>query len=601
MRLRTRLILGILLATLLPLLLLGLAATQHATRTVIDRAVALHVQKTANISTFVNTYMGAQVKSLSLMMRTFSVATLGEKEQVGFQRLVYNQMDEVNIVSLLGPAGMDVAPSQLHRTESPVEPPPGHDAISDARFSAFRQHVPLAQALEKGVAVGRPYLPPDTPFPVVPIALAAPPPGEPVVLAVELSLRNVVAQMENQISEDMEVALLDQDGAIIATRGQNLLRRDVFELVLGGTPVGDLQYELEDGTRVLAAFTHIPSTGWLSVAAEPYASVARSGRDIQRRTAYFGVVAAVLAVAIGWIFASRIHRPVAELREASVAVGDGRLGFQVQPDRIRELGDLGRAFNGMSTHLKMNRDEIDKQRAEIESFNAELQARVEERTRELKEAQARLVESGKLAAVAELGAGLAHELNNPLAGVLGIAQILRSTGDSQPLLLSLEAQAQRCADILRSLQGLTTDDGARQDREPVDLDPLMAEVVSLTRGAFQQRSIQIQYTRSREPLRVRATGPKVAQALTQLLTSLRALVPEGGQLKIHGLGRTGEVEFQFQLDPVPPLPSAAGRDGWLASGMSLWVARGILAEHGGCLHEPEPGNPGTYRLVLPEA
>ena len=603
MRLRTRLILGILVATLLPLLLLGLAATQHATRTVIQRVVELHVQKTTNVSTFVNTYMAAQVKGLALVMSAFPVGALKDKEKVGFERLVYNQFDDVNIVALLDAGGVDLAPSQFTHADRNETPATGHEAVTEARFIAFRSRIPIQDALATGAGIGLPYTPPDATAPVVPIAVARPG-AEIVLLAVEISLRNVVQQLENQATGNLEVALLDTHGEVIAARGGQLLRPGVFDYFLGGAPEGDLRYELADGTRVLAAFTLVPSTGWLAVAAEPYEAAVSPGRDIRNRTAYFGVVAAALAVVLGMFFSARIHAPVEALRDAALTVGRGELGVQVMPDRIRELGDLGRAFNEMSLRLRLNRDEIEAQRREIENFNQELQARVDARTRELREAQAHLVESGKLAAVAELGAGLAHELNNPLAGVLGVAQVLKSTqkeGPSLALFSSLEAQALRCAEILKRLQGLTLAKATQSELDAVDLEQVMAEVVTLTRAAFQQRSVVVEHIRASAPLNVRADRAQLEGALTQLITSLRALVPDGGRLGVSGHRAPGEVRYAFTLSPEAPPPSLAGKDDWFASGMSLWVARRILAEHGGRLSEPEPDAPGCYHLVLPEA
>src|SRR5207237_4013562 len=92
-------------------------------------------------------------------------------------------------------------------------------------------------------------------------------------------------------------------------------------------------------------------------------------------------------------------------RGASALTGR-ELGHRVgDAGRGDELGDLARAFNAMA--------------AEIERWNRELAERVEEKTREAREAQDLLLRAQKLAAVGQLGAGVAHEVNSPIAGLVG--------------------------------------------------------------------------------------------------------------------------------------------------------------------------------------
>src|SRR5207253_7932873 len=121
-------------------------------------------------------------------------------------------------------------------------------------------------------------------------------------------------------------------------------------------------------------------------------------------------------------------------RELGHRVGDAGRGD--------ELGDLARAFNAMA--------------AEIERWNRELAQRVEEKTREAREAQDLLLRAQKLAAVGQLGAGVAHEVNNPLAGLLGQVQLLlmQEPADSgrRKKLETIETEAKRIREIVQRLQ-----------------------------------------------------------------------------------------------------------------------------------------------------
>ena len=601
MRLRTLLILGSAAAALPPLLLLGYAATEVATRAITDSVVDLHAQQADNLASYADTWFTGRAHAVALLREAFPIEDLSHEGQVGFERLVYNQLPEVNVVSLVNSQGADVAPSQMVRPGAPV--PPGHQEVSEERFTTFRARLPLGSLDDGQIVIGQPYLPPDGLHPVAPVVFAGIGEGAPV-LAVELSLEPLVRRMALLSSEGTEVAMLDAGGQPFARSGDRLVAPEHFQWFLDGIPSAELKYELDDGEEVLASFARVDSTSWLAVVAEPYAHATAPGRNIRWRAIWFGLVAMALASALGLHFSRKIHRPVVQLRDAARAVGEGSLGRQVAPDTIGELGDLGHAFNTMSQQLARDASRISEQRSEIEAFNRELQQRVEDRTRQLREAQDQLVESGRMAAVAELGAGLAHELNNPLAGILGLTQLLASKREGTPdaaLLASIEEQTRRCTVIVASLLAFTREGVDRGGLNEVDLDLILVDVMTLVRPAYELRDLELRHRAAGCPLTVRADRATMGQALAQLLTSLRALLAPGGVLSVHAREDGTEIEVELRISGVKPAKDDAQRDDWFASGMSLWVARRILAEHGGRLKEPDGPASSTYLLTLPKA
>lgn len=609
MRLRTRLVLLVAAAALGPLGLLGVGATSVASRQLADTITDMQGRTADGLALYADTWLSLQLRLLSQQTRAFRLGTLDDATLFSFLRLVYNQVPEVHVASLLTGDGVDRVPSVLRGVEDAE--PADRAPVSRARFTHFRGRAAeiLAFAQPEEPLPGRPYLAPGTGTPAMPVLLKSPD-GADLVLAVELGLEPIAEEFRRQGDESRDVVLLDPRGAVLIEGEAGLVDSGVFRPFTSGVRASDIRYETAGGVEVLASCSPVGRAGWTVVVAEPLEkTTAAAVSQIRARTGYMAGVATVLAVVLGALLARDISRPVAALREGALAVAEGKLGREIRAPADGELAELMAAFNFMSARLERNLQEIDAKNQEIEAWNRELQARVDARTRELEEAQERLVRSARLAAAGEMGAGLAHELNNPLAGILGLTQVLlaRADGASRAMLASIEEQALRCKEIvahlLRFTQGDSTGGGLdHPPRDVIDLGEVLDEVLALVRSPFRQRGVTVEHRRE-GPLLVRGDRGQLASALTQLLASLRAASGRSGALTLTGSRAQGQVELRFELraDEV-----AGRRDDWMASGLGFWAAQQTLAAHGGQLHVPsgEPVGPGgeiVWRMVLPEA
>ncbi|RME29399.1 MAG: sensor histidine kinase [Deltaproteobacteria bacterium] len=616
MRLRTRFVLLIALAALGPVGLVGFVANHVSSRLVRAKVDEVQTRTVQALARFTDSWVDLQLRLLARQVVTFPLGELSDEERVGLLKLVYSQTPGAHIVSLVDEQGVDLSPS-VYRQPQGVELPAGdRDVVTPERFAEFRRHFDGDRlATPPGrVSFGTPYTPPgrDLPVAVVVARLAG---G--AALGMELDLAPLDERFRVPEGTAERLVLVDQDGQPICGDPRYLVP-EVLRALPAGVLADEITYTTPDGVDVLAASATVPGTGWRVVVTEPLRSVLDPVREIAWQTAYVAGVAALLSVVLGSLIGREITVPVLELRDAALAVAEGDFGRRVQgPQGGGELTELAHAFNFMSRRLRLDRDEIAAKNAEIEAFNRELQDRVEERTRQLREAQDQLVRSARLAAVGEMGAGLAHELNNPLTGILGLAQLLLARAPDGPdaeLLRSIEEEARRCTRILRQLEDISGGDTEEVPVDPssrpvVDLAGVVDEVLGLVRVSFQGRGVSLS---SQLPagLEVRGDRSALGQAFAQLLATLRSAASPGSALEVRGEVRGDRVVVALRLSGER---LRVGQDDWMASGMAFWAARRTLAAHGGELiedpsgggergaAEPGGGEQATWLVSLPRA
>lgn len=588
MRLRPRLILLFGLTTLLPLLVTGWLTASLTRQASVDQAREVHARQAQTLALLAGTWRSDAVRALELSLSTWDVDQLSDAELSGLQRVVYRQLDAVNIVATVGTGDTLRVPATSLSGELGEELA-RHQQVDSARLARFLERIPRAGPGE--LVVGPAYDPGDGRAWVVPVAVASE--SGDSVLGVELSLQELQDNFQDQAPEGGAAVLLGQGQEVLAGSGQSLLPVDASAW-FGGALSGDLDYEDSTERPVLGSFQGIAETSWSVLVAVPRSQVTQTGDRIADRLTYIYLLAVVLVAATAWVSAKQIAQPVLTLKGAAERIGSGALGAQVALEGRDEIAELAASFNRMSEDLKQQAQTIQDKNAEIEGFNLELQARVAERTRELQESQARLVQSSRMAAVAQLGAGLAHELNNPIAGILGLAQVAQVQAEGrEELLQAIEGEALRCRDILSSLQRFAGA-GSAASMQRIVIWSLVQEVLALLRSGMEEAQVQVDLGVPVEG-EVRGDAALLGQAITQLLRSLRANLAPGGRIAVEGVQRLGELGLELTLQG----PARPSDDDWLASGMGFWVAQQVVHEHGGRLEEPRPGT-RVWTLWLPE-
>ncbi len=253
-----------------------------------------------------------------------------------------------------------------------------------------------------------------------------------------------------------------------------------------------------------------------------------------------------------------------------------------------------------------------------ETFN-NMMAVLERRVEEQEELQRQLYSSSKLAAIGELAAGVAHEINNPLTGILGSALLMKSR-DLNPEAMRqrlevIESETLRARDIVRHLLDFAHQ-GGKLDTEPVSVRELIEHTLFLLRHQTDMSlvAVQISFEENLPPVAVDSNLMK--QVFLNIIHNAIQSMPQGGHLAINARGSQSagecsmlEVCFTDTGSGMDDIAVARAFDPFFTTkpvgkgtGLGLSVSQKIVSEHGGEIRvASEPGVGSTFSVVLPAA
>lgn len=317
-------------------------------------------------------------------------------------------------------------------------------------------------------------------------------------------------------------------------------------------------------------------------------SATSTSREVLSRLSLVGVSVVVTGLILTFALSSRVLRRIRRVADAAEQIGEGRLDARVGDPGRDEIGRLATAFDRMAERL--------------DSAQAE-----RERTFQ------RLAHSEKLWAVGRLAAGVAHEINNPLSGVLHCVEALQKNDRDEAkrkayydLVVDGVGRAQR---VVRQLLEYSK----QHELSPteVDLGLLVPKVLELLSPSFEQARVRLSFDSPPDLPLVRADVHAIEQVILNLVLNAIDAMPSGGDLDVSVRRRKDFVIVRIEDDGCGIAPESIGRifdpfyttkSGGGGSGLGLSVSLGIIERHGGTIQvESVPGTGTAFEVVLPLA
>ena len=326
------------------------------------------------------------------------------------------------------------------------------------------------------------------------------------------------------------------------------------------------------------------------------------------------LVSCLVGVTMAGFLGKKLAHPIKELELLARRVAAGERNVQSSIDSRDEIGDLAGRFNDMSRSLGERENSIIELNRDLEQKVQERTAELEEKNRLLVQTREELLRVEKLAAIGELAAGVAHEINNPMAIIRGNTELLQLSvpedADNREEVDTIFQQVKRVERIVSNLQKFAR----REQREsrPVRLNDLLHEIVAQIRHQVPLDGIKVLESYSEAVEVVEGDGDQLRQVFTNLVLNGVQAMPQGGLLTLTSAAvlddeendcyevRVSDTGVGIVLENLSQVFNPFFTTKATGTGLGLSVSYGIVREHGGSINVASiPGCGSTFSVVLP--
>ncbi len=351
---------------------------------------------------------------------------------------------------------------------------------------------------------------------------------------------------------------------------------------------GSRDYDAADG-EVVASYARLDKGRAAVVVETPRAEVFRATRELQQRSILFAIALISIALLAAVYFSRRVTAPLRTLELTMARVSKGDFSVAVEVTSQNEIGTVATAFNQMTKELGKRNEELERKNA-------------------------LLVQSEKLSAIGELSAGLAHEVKNPMVGIVGFAQLGKESADldeAKEYFGLIDSDAQRANSILQRLLEFARPPEVEHER--LEVKGVVDGAVKLVAHQLQLQGVRIE-TRYADGLPlVIGNANQLRQVLVNLMMNAGQAMEESKEKKLiveasgaewtvvvsvkdTGPGMSPEVRKRLFEPFFTTKPRGKG------TGLGLSISRSIIEEHKGELRvESEVGAGATFVIRIPAA
>jgi signal transduction histidine kinase len=401
---------------------------------------------------------------------------------------------------------------------------------------------------------------------------------------------------EGQSDRLYRVYLLDSGGLVLAHPDpEKVLQRADFssvpvvrEALKGPASSGTKEYDNALGGWV-ASWVRPQGAQLLVIAEAPREEALKPITQLTWRAVGFGVLMIGLTLLLAMYFSRRVSSPLAALEQTIRRVSSGELGAEVDVSSANEIGALADSFNQMSRELSRRAEELDRKNQQ-------------------------LVQSEKMSAIGELSAGLAHEVKNPMVGIVGFAQLGQestSLEEAREYFKLIDNDAQRANGILQNLLEFARPPDVEQ--EILDFNQVVQGAVRLTAHQLQLNGVKVQTVYAEGLPKIRGNGNQLRQVLLNLMMNASQAMEGSPERRLHVETKGGDAGAQVSVRDTGPgiAPEAQARlfepffttkPRGKGTGLGLSVSRSIIEAHKGEIRvESELGKGATFFIRLPAA